>query len=277
MRPSPARSARAGAVALALMLLASLTVGRGSPARAEGGPPVGGEAKVHLDRGLRLYDAKQFAAAAAEFETTYGLDPHRDVLYVWAQALRLAGRCPSAIGLYQRFLEAAPPKREGDRARANLARCREEGASPVVGPPAPATPAAAASPPSDFPPSGDSALSSADLSAIRPLPRAGDGGAPVTVVPDAHLAATPPPVVRPLRRLDGVEYALLGGGVLSAAASGGFYLAARSERDSGRQALTYAEVEQHASAARSRDRLAWGSLAVGATALIAGVARYLWR
>ncbi|HXI54693.1 MAG TPA: hypothetical protein VNO55_01440 [Polyangia bacterium] len=277
MRPSPARSVRAGAVALALLILAALTAGRSLPARAEGGPPVGGEAKVHLDRGLRLYDAKQFAAAAAEFETTYGLEPHRDVLYVWAQALRLAGRCPAAIGLYQRFLEASPPKREADRARANLVRCREEGASPVVGPPTPATPAAVASPNSDVPPSGESALSSAEPPAIRPLPRAGDAGTPAAVVPDANLAATPPPAARPWRRLDGVEYALLGGGVLSVAASGGFYLAARSERDSGRQALTYAEVEQHASAAHSRDRLAWGALAVGATVLIAGVARYLWR
>jgi hypothetical protein len=277
MRPSPVRSGRAAAAALALLMLASLTAGPSSPARAEGGPPIGAGAKVHLDRGLRLYDAKQFAAAAAEFETTYGLDPHRDVLYVWAQALRLAGHCPSAIGLYQRFLEAAPPKREADRARANLARCREEDASPVVAPPANATPAAAASPSSDVRPSGDNTLSSADLTAIRPLPKGSGAGPPLAVVPDASLAVSPSPAARPLRRLDAVEYALLGGGVLSVATSGGFYLAARSERDSGRQAPTYAEVEQHASAAGSRDRLAWGALAVGLTALVAGVARYLWR
>ncbi len=277
MRPSPVRSAGTGAAGLALLALALLTLGRSLPARAEGGPPIRADAKVHLDRGLRLYEAKQFAAAAAEFETTYGLDAHRDVLYVWAQALRLAGRCPSAIGLYQRFLDAAPPRREADRARTNLARCRSEGASPAVASPATATPAAALAAPSDVAPSGDNTLPAADLVPTRPLPRAADPAGTVAAAPDANLAAVPPPVARLSRRFDAGEYALFGGAALSLAAGGGFYLAARSERDSGRQATSYADVEKHADSARFRDHLAWGALAVGAAALIAGVARYAWR
>jgi hypothetical protein len=70
---------------------------------------------------------------------------------------------------------------------------------------------------------------------------------------------------------------LLGGGGLVLAASVGFYLSARSERDNARQAVTYDAVDQHASTARTRDRLAWGALSLGVGLLAAALIRLAWR
>src|SRR5260370_363537 len=121
-------------------------------ARAEVRPPVRAPAKARMDGGLRLSEAHQFAAAAAEFEATYALDPRRDVLYVWAQALRLGGQCAKALPLYQQFLDAAPPRAEAERARANLTRCRAELAAAPAPPPAASTVTVPAANAADHPP-----------------------------------------------------------------------------------------------------------------------------
>ncbi|HEX3695196.1 MAG TPA: hypothetical protein VH374_07390 [Polyangia bacterium] len=260
--------AKAGAALLALLMMVHF-----APARAETGLPVRGEAKAHLDRGLRLYEAKQFVAAAAEFEATYALEAHRDVLYVWAQALRLGGQCAAAIGLYQKFLDADPPHREAERARANLVRCRADAAAAARSSP-PSSAAASASPltaPAEAaPPITATRAARPDavgLSAVPPLRSA-----------DAGLSRAPAPQPTPLSpRLDRLSRVLFGGGAVALAVSGGFYLAARSARDSGRQATTYAAVEENANSARSRDRIAWGALTVGAALLVAGLVRFAWR
>lgn len=257
MRRSPARDAAGPRAVAAFVILALL----GPPAVAaepvpRAGPRVRAEAQGHLDRGLDLYRAKSFPAAAKEFEVTYQLDPNRDVLYVWAQALRLAGDCPAAVRLYERFLAAGPPAPEAELARTNLARCQSVSAPP------PGTPSASAGP----------------TERPNPTPPLAVPPAPASAPPGVVAPLTPAETTRdfsPRGRL--MNRVLLGGGVASAALGSAFYISARSERNAAEQAMTYAEVEQHADSARFRQRLAWGAVAVGATLIVAGVVHYLLR
>jgi tetratricopeptide (TPR) repeat protein len=228
-------------------------------ARAGVAPAVRGQAKAHLDRGLALYQSRAFAAAAAEFEATYVLEPHRDVMYVWAQALRLAGQCALALELYQRFLATDPPRREAERARSNRTRC----VPAVTASPVPPTPVetvgpavGVAPPPATDAPSSPPGVS-VDLSARPPPP-----------------SPFPAPAPRHLDRLDKI---LLGSGVVAAAIGGGFYLSARSEHGAARTATSYPALQQHADAAQTRERLGWAALAAGSGLLIAGLLRYALR
>jgi hypothetical protein len=98
----------------------------------------------------------------------YGATP---ILYSWAQSERLAGRCPAAIDLYERFLANEVPPADYDtealraqwesmrkNARAQASACREQ-SPPVDDEPAspsddakeaePAVPPPAAAPPTD--------------------------------------------------------------------------------------------------------------------------------
>jgi tetratricopeptide (TPR) repeat protein len=132
-------------VHLVLGLVAALLA---SPAAADE-RPWSPEAKVHLDRGLELYEKKRYAEAIAEFEQGRALDPQPAFLYAQAQAERLSGDCEHAIGHYEQFLAQNPaPEREA-AARANLGRCKDELArkSPPPTPaPSPTPPAITAAP-----------------------------------------------------------------------------------------------------------------------------------
>src|SRR5712671_2866259 len=168
--------------ASAALCLLALAAGWPARATAEDRQPVRATAKARMDSGLRLYEAHQFAAAAAEFEATYALDPHRDVLYVWAQALRLGGQCAKALPLYQQFLDAAPPRAEAERARANLTRCRAELAAAPAPPPAASTVTVPAANAADHPPDPSQA----------PTPPAGSLVAvPAAPPPDTGLTTAP--------------------------------------------------------------------------------------
>jgi tetratricopeptide (TPR) repeat protein len=239
---------------MTLALLAS------SAARAGVAPAVRGQAKAHLDRGLALYQSRAFAAAAAEFEATYVLEPHRDVMYVWAQALRLAGQCALALELYQRFLATDPPRREAQRARANQTRC---------------VPSVAASPvqPTLIETSGP------EVGAATPPPAAVPSPSPPGVAVDLSARPSPAssfPASGP-RQLDRLDKILLGSGAVAAAIGGGFYLSARSEHGVARAATTYPALQEHADAARTRERIGWAALAAGSGLLLAGLLRYALR
>lgn len=103
--------------------LASLAIVAWLAAGALAQRPMTPEAKAHLDRGLARFGDKQYAAAIAEFDAGYGIDPHPDFLYAKAQAQRLGGDCRAAVVSYRAFLDAAPPESEAALARGNLERC----------------------------------------------------------------------------------------------------------------------------------------------------------
>src|SRR5262245_38585026 len=90
---SPRKFPGRGALALfvsALMLLAPrVHAADAAPPDA----PMSPDARAHYDRGLALYQAKDYAGAIREFEVGYAAEPRREFLFAEAQAKRLAGDC----------------------------------------------------------------------------------------------------------------------------------------------------------------------------------------
>jgi tetratricopeptide (TPR) repeat protein len=113
---------------------------------ADGEPPMNADAKAHYDRGLALYQDKDYAAASREFDAGYAIDPRREFLFADAQAKRLAGDCRGAVPLYQRFLETSPAAVQVNATQIALARCAQQLAA------ARAEPQAALPPPPPQPP-----------------------------------------------------------------------------------------------------------------------------
>ncbi len=96
------------------------------------------EAKRHFERAVALADEKEFDQASLEFETAYNLDATVDALFGWAQSERLAGRCPRAIDLYQRFLAQPLSPVQAQAGEIGLRRCQEAIAEARIGAAAPA-------------------------------------------------------------------------------------------------------------------------------------------
>jgi tetratricopeptide (TPR) repeat protein len=118
---------------LTLTLGLAATIGSARRAHAQGTAPaapppqtapMSEEARVHYDRGLAFYGAKDYRAAFAELEAGYAVDPRREFLFAEAQAQRLAGDCQRAVPLYQRFLATDPSPVQVNAAQVGLARCR---------------------------------------------------------------------------------------------------------------------------------------------------------
>jgi tetratricopeptide (TPR) repeat protein len=122
-------------VALVLVVV-GLATGTRSLARAQPAP-LSPEAQRHLDAGLALYAAEDFAGASREFDAAYQLDPAPALLYAWAQAKRYGGRCDEAIALYRRYLEAKLNESQIAAARDGIATCTAE---LRASPPPPSTP-----------------------------------------------------------------------------------------------------------------------------------------
>jgi tetratricopeptide (TPR) repeat protein len=110
------------------------------------------EARAHLDKGLALYEAKDYTGAIRELAAGHAIDPKPAFLYARAQAERLSGNCEAAVVHYDEFLATGPePEREA-AARANLARCKDELAAQAPAPTPTAAPAPAPAPSSAPPP-----------------------------------------------------------------------------------------------------------------------------
>jgi tetratricopeptide (TPR) repeat protein len=85
--------------------------------------PMSTKARVHFDRGLKLYNAGAYADAIAELTAGRELDGHPDFLYALGQAYRKLGDCAHAVEHLRAFLATQPPDSEAVAARANIARC----------------------------------------------------------------------------------------------------------------------------------------------------------
>jgi len=238
------RRSRAELLGPLLAILVQVTA-----ARAQSIEHASSEAQAHVERGLALYEAKDYAQAAAELETAYDLKKDRDVLYALAQAKRLAGDCPTALAHYRKFLDSNPPSRQADLARKNMARCEEAKpapAPPTLPPAPPVTPPPPSSPPSE---------SHASVRAPEPTepPR--------------------PPRVAWYRDVPGDL--LLGGGIVAGAVGGYFFYVAGSELQSARAASHYGDAQAHADRAhRDREIGVVGGAAAGAL-VVAAVLRYV--
>ena len=83
------------------------------------------EATALFTRGLERFAARDYAAAVADFEAGYAIDPRREFLFSEGQAKRLAGDCKGAVALYQRFLATNPTGVQANATQMALGRCAQ--------------------------------------------------------------------------------------------------------------------------------------------------------
>jgi tetratricopeptide (TPR) repeat protein len=107
-------------------LIAILLTCCAAPAAAQPATSKHPVARRHLQRALKLFDAKDYARAIEEFRAALKLDPQPRILYALGQAERLSGDCAAAIKSYEGFLKMAPSARQAEAARQNIARCEAE-------------------------------------------------------------------------------------------------------------------------------------------------------
>lgn len=84
------------------------------------------DARAFFERALSRFGSHDYAAAIADLEAGYALEPRRDFLFAEAQAKRLGGDCGGAVALYQRFLMTGPPAVQASAAQIALGRCAQE-------------------------------------------------------------------------------------------------------------------------------------------------------
>lgn len=139
MRPSdlrPKPRARALLSTAALLGLA-LTI---EPAFAAEYP----SAKAAYQAARGAFDAGRYEEAADAFEAAYGLDPNPALLANAAEARRVAGDCPGALALYERYLAEAKDEanaRIRENAESLRAKCGEAPAPRPESPPPASEPA----------------------------------------------------------------------------------------------------------------------------------------
>lgn len=111
--------------ALGMLLLVALVV---APRAAVAAPAHGikPEARVHLERGLKLYDRQRYDEAIAELRAGLAIDPQPDLLYALGQAERRRGNCQRALEYYQSCLALVKDPASVAALRVQIERCRVE-------------------------------------------------------------------------------------------------------------------------------------------------------
>lgn len=117
-------------VALFGALAVLLAVAPARPAHAQRSDRAA--AKKKLAHGLELYRDEDYDAAAAEFADAYQLSERPDILFAWAQAARMAGRCQLAAKLYERFIETSKHSEDARAARKARGLCQDREPPPRV-------------------------------------------------------------------------------------------------------------------------------------------------
>ncbi|HKA87449.1 MAG TPA: outer membrane beta-barrel protein [Haliangiales bacterium] len=130
-----------------LAVLASLAVGTAAP-RAAAAQTAKAEraAKAHYLKGAKLFNAKQYDQALAEYRAAYALSPKPALLFNIARALHEKGDRTEALAHYRRYLAEAPTGPVAAEAREYAAALERELAPPHVSAETPATPPAEKAP-----------------------------------------------------------------------------------------------------------------------------------
>ena len=200
--------AAATLIAVALLLCAS--------ARVHADARMKPEARLHYDRGLKLYERHQYDDAITELRAGLAIDPQPDLLYALGQAERRRGNCVRAIEYYQACLGLVKEPAAAAALRVQIERCKVEASEPKEEPAQLPAPAVETPPP------------------VAPSP------APV-VTPPAPPPAAPPPVAAPpapapaARRArwshDAVGWSLVGVGLAAGGAGGAMMGVAHAQLD----------------------------------------------
>jgi len=231
------------------------------------------DAKARLERGLEHYSAKDYEAAIDELSRAYDLEPHPVFLYTWAQAERLSGDCPSAVTLYQRFLDTDPDESQAAAAASNKERCEEAlGTSPDGADVEPSVPPETTPPaPVSTSPTGP------DETAPEPRPIAPTSPKSMATPPDA----TPPEPAPASWVFDPLGGTLLGLGLVGAGVGVGLWIASASdlrtagEAESGNPTETYGQHVGRLDSAQTKRTSSVILIAAGSTLAVAAVVRYI--
>jgi hypothetical protein len=208
------------------------------------------EAQGHLNRGLSLFQGKEYEGAINEFKAGYLLEPRPVFLFAWAQAERLSGDCQSAVVLYRKFLDEGPPEAQATAAQANLARC--EGAL--------------ATRPEDL----------ADL--LQPAPKAAVDSATLATAPPVPTVTRSPDNGRSLApwQRDPLGTALVVGGTVGLGVGVTFLVLSYSDEEAADSAASYGEYGTLIERAQDRRTIAYVLGAGGVALAVGGVVHYVW-
>jgi len=209
-------------------------------------------AQQHYLEGKRLFAAKQYAEAVAEFAQAVDLDPDaKFLLFDLGLARRMAGACDQAIVAYRAFLDARPPEKYAGIARIGIDKCEQALAAQHATKPADDKPVDRTKPADDKPPDD------------RPKQ------------PDA-IAPPPPPVREPWYR-DRTGNVLVASGIGCGIAAGVLYVLARGAASDTFEAQTLPDFRDRASAASTYQTASVIVGGVGAVLVVAGAVRYTTR
>lgn len=199
--------AAATLIAVALLLVA------GGRVRAE---PRGmkAEARVHYERGLKLYERHQYDDAITELRAGLAVDPQPDILYALGQAERRRGNCGRAIEYYEACLGLVKEPAAAAALRVQIERCKVESSEPKE------EPAQLPAPTVETPPP----VAPAPAPTVAPPPAPKPAPAP-TPAPAARQPA------RPHWTHDALGWSLLGAGAAAGAAGGALMGVAHARLD----------------------------------------------
>ncbi len=193
----------------------------------------------HFVAGSRAFDAQRWTDAADEFAIAWEEESEPDLLWAWAQALRLGRRCAAAVEVYRRFLATSPTPAQIEDTRANIRLCGEDpDALPTTEPPPPPTPDRDGLP--------------ADMGPTEPTP-------PI-----------PPPAAR-----DAWGHALVWPGLAIAAVGAGLLGTAHRRVDDATNAPDDVTFRDRTDNAPALANAGIGLLSVGSAVLTAGIVRFI--
>jgi hypothetical protein len=213
-------------------------------------------AQARYERGKKLFQAKQYAAAADEFAAAYDLDQQaKFLLFNLGVARRMAGSCRSAIDAYRAFLAADPPTKLGENAQIGIERCEKIVASLPPAPPEPPKVEVEAKPETP-------AETQPPPPMITPAPP-----------PPPHYVDGP---AEPWYR-DRIGDVLTGSGAAVALASATLYVLARGDADATHHPVSLADFESDRTAASQLQTASAITGAASAVLVISGVVHYSTR
>jgi tetratricopeptide (TPR) repeat protein len=240
------RALVAAAAFLALALAAGTTAAQGTAAPT-------GTAAEHYERGRRLYDVKEYAAAIEEFKAAYLADADPIYLFNIAQAYRLSGDCTSAESYFAKFLKADPDTTQRAKIEKLIAEC---------------TPASA--PTGDTPPTGDTSSPTGTGTG-----NTGTTGAPIDVP-----APPPPPPPDPGRSRRIIGLITAGAGVVAVGVGTGLAIQVGGvESDLETECAAgcdWDDIRDRDSSARTKATVSTVMIVGGGIAVLGGAALYFW-
>ncbi len=204
------------------------------------------KAEAAATEAMALHADGKLAEASAALARAYAIYPDRDYLYMRGIIEREAGRCDTAVELFEAFLAESPPLVDVQATQTELEKCRAT--MPEAGPqPQPQPQPEPAPPPTVDTPAPPTAVD-------RPAPR--------DAAPRARWWADP------------VGGALFGSGVVVAVIGGGLLGGAAARANAADAADTAGDYRNGIASARALNAAGFAVLGVGTALVVGGIVRW---